>query len=69
MYPTDRSRAGLQRSGEERACSMGIPAQRDEDVDDLTVLIDRPVEIRSSRRQPLRFIRISGLPQWDERPT
>jgi hypothetical protein len=41
----DRSRTTLQRAGEERPRRRGVAAFADEDVDDLTVLIDRPVQL------------------------
>jgi hypothetical protein len=41
----DRRRAVREGAGEERPRSTGIAALRDEDVDDLPLLIDRAVEV------------------------
>jgi hypothetical protein len=40
-----RDGSDAQRAGEEGACSRGISAGRDEYVDDLTVLVDRAVQV------------------------
>jgi hypothetical protein len=41
----DRSRTMSQCAGEERPCRSGIAVFADQDVDDLGVLIDRPVQV------------------------
>ena len=41
----DRSSTTLQRAGEERPRRRGVAVFEDEDVDDLSVLIDRPVQV------------------------
>jgi hypothetical protein len=53
----DRRRAAGQRAGEERPCSRAVAAFADQDVDDLTVLVDRPVQVGPAARDlDLRFI-------------
>ena len=41
----DRDRARTQRPGKEAPCGRQIAPRRQQDVDDLAMLIDRPVEI------------------------
>jgi hypothetical protein len=40
----DRAWAAVERTGEEPASGLKIPFLRDEDIDDLTELVDRPVQ-------------------------
>jgi hypothetical protein len=47
-----RDAPDAQRADEERACSRGIPAGRDEHADNLTVLIDRAVQVDSAAADP-----------------
>ncbi|MDT5012074.1 MAG: hypothetical protein QOH57_3691 [Mycobacterium sp.] len=42
----DRYRSACQCSSEQRSSSLRVAARRDEDIDDLTVLIDRAVQVR-----------------------